>query len=295
MKIDSNFRFLAAQGQGLTFTGEASQICYASLEDCQIEAPARFCSGVKIDAGSIGAFSFFNQNCSLRYVQSIGRFCLFAPEVLAGGAVHPVTSVSTHLLFQNMDNSWNQDFHTFPEDSGYLKNLVRYQKEHEFLKKTRISIGNDVWVGSRAILMRGIHIGDGAVIGAGAVVTRDVEPYTIVGGVPARPIRKRFSDKVIEKLEEIRWWDYGPDILKGLDLNHPEEAVKYLEERAARGFPLYTPDKFLFHQRKEPLKGQKEKFFYINFRTGGMENASSRNHSRKIRIVPASGQTPAEY
>ena len=57
MKIDSNFRFPAAQGQGLTFTGEASQICYASLEDCQIEAPARFCSGVKIDAGSIGACS----------------------------------------------------------------------------------------------------------------------------------------------------------------------------------------------------------------------------------------------
>lgn len=246
MKIDSNFRFPTKQGQGLTFSGEASQICYASLEDCQIEAPARFCSGVKIDAGYIGAFSFFNQNCTLRYIQSIGRFCLFAPEVLSGGAVHPVSSVSTHLLFQNMDNGWNQDFHTFLEDSGYLKDLVRYQKEHEFLKKTRICIGNDVWVGSRAILMRGIRIGDGAVIGAGAVVTKDVEPYTIVGGVPARPIRKRFSDKVIEKLEEIRWWDYGPDILKGLDLNHPEEAVKYLEERTKQGFPLYTPDRFLF-------------------------------------------------
>ena len=112
MKIDSNFRFPTKQGQGLTFSGEASQICYASLEDCQIEAPARFCSGVKIDAGSIGAFSFFNQNCTLRYIQSIGRFCLFAPEVLSGGAVHPVSSVSTHLLFQNMDNGWNQDFHT---------------------------------------------------------------------------------------------------------------------------------------------------------------------------------------
>ena len=234
MKIDSNFRFPAAHGQGLTFTGEASQICYASLEDCQIEAPARFCSGVKIDARSVGAFSFFNQNCSLRYIQSIGRFCLFAPEVLAGGAVHPVTSVSTHLLFQDMDNSWNQKFHSFLDDPGYVKELIRYQKEHEFLKKTRISIGNDVWVGSRAILMRGIHIGDGAVIGAGAVVTKDVEPYTIAAGVPARPIRKRFSDKVIEKLEEIRWWDYGPDILKGLDLNHPEEAVKYLEEIAEK-------------------------------------------------------------
>ena len=250
MKIDSNFRFPAAHGQGLTFTGEASQICYASLEDCQIEAPVRFCSGVKIDARSVGAFSFFNQNCSLRYIQSIGRFCLFAPEVLAGGAVHPVTSVSTHLLFQDMDNSWNQKFHSFLDDPGYVKELIRYQKEHEFLKKTRISIGNDVWVGSRAILMRGIHIGDGAVIGAGAVVTKDVEPYTIAAGVPARPIRKRFSDKVIEKLEKIQLWNYGPDILKGLDLNHPEEAVKHLEERAGQGFHLYTPDKFLFRPKE---------------------------------------------
>ena len=214
MKIDSNFRFPTKQGQGLTFSGEASQICYASLEDCQIEAPARFCSGVKIDAGSIGAFSFFNQNCTLRYIQSIGRFCLFAPEVLSGGAVHPVSSVSTHLLFQNMDNGWNQDFHTFLEDSGYLKDLVRYQKEHEFLKKTRICIGNDVWVGSRAILMRGIHIGDGAVIGAGAVVTKDVPPYAIVGGIPAKIVAYRYDSETIKFLLHIKWWNNSKDWLR---------------------------------------------------------------------------------
>ncbi len=75
---------------------------------------------------------------------------------------------------------------------------------------------------------------------------------------PGHPLRQLLITAVsgpsvrgaIEKLEEIRWWDYGPDILKGLDLNHPEEAVKYLEERAARGFPLYTPDKFLFHPKE---------------------------------------------
>lgn len=265
MKIDSTFQFPTAQGQGLTFTGEAAEICYASQEVCRIEAPARFCSGVKIDAKFIGAFSFFNQNCCFRFLQSVGRFCLFAPDVLSGGGVHPVQSLSTHLLFQNMDNSWNKNFHSFLEDPVYLKELTQYQKEHEFLNKTRISIGNDVWIGGRAILMRGIHIGDGAVIGAGAVVTRDVEPYTIVAGVPAKPLRKRFSEDIIAKLEELQWWKYGPDILKGLDLNHPREAVKHLEERICQGFPLYTPAVFSFYPQDGKIKGvegEKEALLY---------------------------------
>ena len=69
-------------------------------------------------------------------------------------------------------------------------------------------IGNDVWIGRNAIILPGNTIGDGAIIAAGAVVTHDVPPYTIVGGVPARPIRKRFSDDIIEKLLEIKWWDW---------------------------------------------------------------------------------------
>lgn len=74
--------------------------------------------------------------------------------------------------------------------------------------KGDIVIGNDVWIGYEAVILAGVTIGDGAVIGARAVVTKDVPPYTIVGGVPARPIKKRFSDRTIADLLEIKWWDW---------------------------------------------------------------------------------------
>lgn len=75
-------------------------------------------------------------------------------------------------------------------------------------------IGNDVWLGYEAVVMSGVKIGDGAIIGTRAVVTKDVPPYTIVGGVPARPIRKRFDDAVIERLEALRWWDWDEEKIR---------------------------------------------------------------------------------
>ena len=76
-------------------------------------------------------------------------------------------------------------------------------------------IGNDVWIGFEAVILAGVTIGDGAVIGARAVVTKDVPPYTIVGGVPAKPIRRRFSDEVIDALSALKWWDLPPEQLAG--------------------------------------------------------------------------------
>ena len=75
-------------------------------------------------------------------------------------------------------------------------------------------IGNDVWIGYEAVIMSGVKIGDGAIIGTRAVVTKDVPPYTIVGGVPAKPIRRRFDDETIEKLESLRWWDWDCEKIK---------------------------------------------------------------------------------
>ncbi len=74
--------------------------------------------------------------------------------------------------------------------------------------KGDIVVGNDVWIGYEAVILSGVTIGDGAVIGARAVVTKDVPPYTIVGGVPAKPIKKRFSEENIKKLQSICWWDW---------------------------------------------------------------------------------------
>ena len=99
MKLDRNLKLLLSSGKpGITVLGP-----------CAV-GHTRRCARTDVDPGV--CMGQFNQNCTLRYIQSIGRFCLFAPEVLSGGAVHPVSSVSTHLFFQNMDNGWNQDFHT---------------------------------------------------------------------------------------------------------------------------------------------------------------------------------------
>ena len=77
--------------------------------------------------------------------------------------------------------------------------------------KGDIVIGNDVWIGYEAVIMAGVHIGDGAIVGTRAVVTKDVPPYTIVGGIPSKEIRKRFSLDIIEQMQTLKWWDWSVD------------------------------------------------------------------------------------
>lgn len=95
-------------------------------------------------------------------------------------------------------------------------------------KENKVIIGHDVWIGHNAIILPGVHIGNGAVIGSGAVVTNDVEPYAVVVGVPARQIKKRFSDEIIEKIEKSRWWDWSHEEIKERyeDFRNIEEFVK---------------------------------------------------------------------
>lgn len=95
-------------------------------------------------------------------------------------------------------------FLCFFEEWGLEKDKVTEAWDH----KGDIVIGNDVWIGYEAVILSGVSIGDGAVIGCRAVVTRDVLPYTVVGGVPAKPIRKRFDEDTIAELLEIKWWDW---------------------------------------------------------------------------------------
>jgi virginiamycin A acetyltransferase len=123
----------------------------------------------------------------------IGKFCSIATGVkfIMNGGNHNPKLISTYP-FPTFDNGW---------EKGDLKTV----------NKGDIEIGNDVWMGFEALIMSGITIGDGAVIGARAVVTRNVLPYTIVGGNPAKKIRKRFDDKTIKDLLEIKWWDWDAE------------------------------------------------------------------------------------
>ena len=127
---------------------------------------------------------------------SIGKFCSIAcgAKFIFNAANHTLNSLSTYP-FSIMFEEWG-----LPTDTN---SVAQAWDNHG-----NITIGNDVWVGYEAVIFSGVTIGDGAIIGTRAVVTKDVPPYTIVGGVPARPIRKRFSEDVIARLEELRWWDW---------------------------------------------------------------------------------------
>ena len=107
------------------------------------------------------------------------------------------------------DYTMYNDFVHDPID--FEKNNVLY---HYPVNKDKLKIGNDVWIGYEASILAGVTIGDGAIIGTRAVVTKDVPSYTIVGGVPAKPIRKRFDEETIQKLKEIRWWDWEEERIK---------------------------------------------------------------------------------
>ena len=124
----------------------------------------------------------------------IGKFCSIAcgARFLFTSANHTMRSLSTY------------PFPLFYEEWGLDKKNVADAWDN----RGDIIIGNDVWIGYEAVILSGVTIGDGAVIGTRAVVTRDVPPYTIVGGVPARPIRKRFDDRTIAVLLRLRWWDW---------------------------------------------------------------------------------------
>ena len=130
----------------------------------------------------------------------IGKFCSIACGVkfLFTSANHTIQSLSTY------------PFPIFFEEWGLEAKDIRNAWDN----KGDIIIGNDVWIGYEAVILSGVTIGDGAIIGTRAVVTKDVQPYTIVGGIPAKPIRRRFDDETIEKLRILRWWDWNKEKIK---------------------------------------------------------------------------------
>ena len=127
----------------------------------------------------------------------IGKFCSIAcgAKFLFNSANHTLSSLSTY------------PFPLFFEEWNLEKKAVTQAWDN----KGDIIVGNDVWIGYEAVILAGVHIGDGAVIGTRAVVTKDVPPYTIVGGVPAKPIKKRFPEKTISMLLDMQWWNWPND------------------------------------------------------------------------------------
>ncbi|WP_409438700.1 CatB-related O-acetyltransferase [Pseudomonas sp.] len=155
---------------------------------------------------SVGAYTYIRGGSELYLVQSIGRFCSIGNNVLIGQErdTHPVHWATSH---------------PFASDEAGLP----YQG-----KQKMSVIGHDVWIGRDAMIMDGLSVGTGAVIAARALVTKDVPPYAIVGGSPARIIRYRFAPELIERLLASQWWTLSPEALRQLPFDDPERFVQHV-------------------------------------------------------------------
>ena len=163
-----------------------SSVC-VSL-DSHVDKNARVLTGSTVNGSRIGSFSYIGKGCFVQNA-TVGRYCSIASEVVIGPGKHPLGLFSTSPVFYRKRNVFGRQV---------------VQKDADFQEYAPVIIGNDVWIGVRAVILDGVHIGDGAVIAAGAVVTKDVEPFTLVGGVPARVIGER-------PVKDPSWYEDSPE------------------------------------------------------------------------------------
>ncbi len=163
-------------------------------------------NNVRFYDSSIGRYSYITRNCLVQSAE-IGAFCSISEGCFIGMQSHPAEFVSTSPVFLDGGNYLKKNFAS-----------LKYQDTYKTV------IGNDVWIGANVLVKGGVHIGDGAIIAAGAVVTHDVPPYAIVGGVPAKLIRYRFSEDIIKKISDSKWWEYSEERLceAASNFNSPE-------------------------------------------------------------------------
>jgi len=145
---------------------------------------------VKIYASHLGCHTYIQKNASISNC-TMGKFCSVAANVSVGLGQHPVEYVSTHPAF-------------FAKDQPLAKT---FSNENRYETSKLIEIGHDVWIGYGSMVMDGVSIGNGAIVAAGAVVTKDVPAYAIVGGVPAKIMKFRFEQEMREQLDASQWWN----------------------------------------------------------------------------------------
>lgn len=174
---------------------------------------------------SMGAFSY--SVSALPFGTKVGRYCAIASEVKVLGERHPMEwAAMTSMLYYDFRVFPHQPFVAIQND--FNNGEFNYEMPQDTFKPDPV-IGNDVWIGQDVLLAQGIKIGTGAVVGAGSVVTRDVPPYAIVGGVPARIIRYRFPEELIDRFLASRWWRCSPALFKKCDFKNPYAFIEYVE------------------------------------------------------------------
>ena len=168
---------------------------FTRAEDCMFDDGVKIQRQCLLYGSKLGRYSYTGKNCNIWHSE-VGSFCSISWNVSIGGANHDYSKVTSHSFL-------------YAKEFGFLDSEPYYNRFTD-----HCIVGNDVWIAANACVCRGVTIGDGAVIGAGAVVTRDVMPYEIIGGVPARQIKMRFDCETVARLLKIKWWEFPKNIIK---------------------------------------------------------------------------------
>ncbi|MHB1484066.1 MAG: CatB-related O-acetyltransferase [Saccharofermentanales bacterium] len=164
-----------------------------AIKNSRIDNTSKVCSGSHLVNIQIEKYSYIGNFCTIINTE-MGKFCSIADNCIIGGESHPLDWVSTSPVFYAGKNIMKKNF-----------------SKHEFSSKKKTKIGNDVWIGNNCLIKSGLEIGDGAIIGMGSVLTKDVGAYEIWAGNPAKFIRKRFNEKIIISLLNNKWWEWNED------------------------------------------------------------------------------------
>lgn len=191
--------FKARDGSDLRFRDREPRIHpSASLKECRLGRATEVAERVFMRDTVLGDYSYVERHSELRFAE-VGKFCSIASNVVVNALNHPLDRVTTHKISYR------------PNEYFRFASLDKDLRESR--QAARVTIGNDVWIGTGAIILPGITIADGAVVGASAVVTRDVEPYAIVSGMPARRRRFRFDTQTAGRLLALGWWNWPEEVL----------------------------------------------------------------------------------
>lgn len=178
---------------------------------------------------TVGAFT----SCASAFDANVrtGRYCSIAPHVQISGFRHPIEFVCQNSAIYNHHREYVASY--FSDKKKKLNRPIVEKSWPSVQRSKNVEIGHDVWIGSNVKIARGVRIGNGAIVAAHSVVTKNVDPYTVVGGNPAQVFKTRYTPWVSEGLEEIQWWNYDLESMMaaGLDFSDPEKFVKDFSDR----------------------------------------------------------------